>query len=83
LETLDNGKPLEEARGDVEQSILVLEYFAGWADKIHGDTIPADGDVMTLTRREPVGVVGRIADLVPYPFHSNAGILEKSRLGTE
>jgi aldehyde dehydrogenase (NAD+) len=64
LETLDNGKPLEEARGDVEQSILVLEYFAGWADKIHGDTIPADGDVMTLTRREPVGVVGRAADLI-------------------
>lgn len=60
LETLDNGKPLADALGDVDASVQVLEYFAGWADKIHGDTIPADGDVMTLTRREPVGVVGQI-----------------------
>ncbi len=62
----------------MEQSILVLEYFAGWADKIHGDTIPADGDVMTLTRREPVGVVGRVSDSVPFSFElldPSAGIL--------
>jgi acyl-CoA reductase-like NAD-dependent aldehyde dehydrogenase len=57
---LDNGKPLSDALGDVDAAIQVIEYFAGWADKIHGDTIPADGDVMTLTRREPVGVVGQI-----------------------
>ena len=60
LETLDNGKPLTDALGDIDASVQVIEYFAGWADKIHGDTIPADGDVMTLTRREPVGVVGQI-----------------------
>ncbi len=57
---MDNGKPLSDALGDVDQSVMVIEYFAGWSDKIHGDTIPADGDVMTLTRREPVGVVGQI-----------------------
>ena len=39
---------------------LIFRYFAGWADKIHGETIPIDGDFMTLTRKEPVGVVGQI-----------------------
>ncbi|XP_023323365.1 aldehyde dehydrogenase X, mitochondrial [Eurytemora carolleeae] len=60
LDTLDNGKPYQEALGDIEQSIDVIQYFAGWADKIHGDTIPADGNVMTITKKEPVGVVGQI-----------------------
>ncbi len=60
LETLDNGKPLANAHADVGLAVKVLQYFAGWADKIHGDTIPADGQVMTLTRRQPVGVVGQI-----------------------
>ena len=60
LDTVDNGKSLSSALADVEQSIDVLTYYAGWADKIHGDTIPADGQVMTYTRLEPVGVVGQI-----------------------
>ena len=60
LDTLDNGKTFSSAMADVEQSIEVLSYYAGWADKIHGDTIPADGQVMTYTRLEPVGVVGQI-----------------------
>ena len=60
LETVDNGKTFEDAIGDVDQSISTFNYFAGWADKIHGDTIPADGNVMTFTRPEPVGVVGQI-----------------------
>ena len=40
LETIDNGKPYADAMFDVEGSIECLRYFAGWADKIHGDTIP-------------------------------------------
>ena len=60
LDTVDNGKTFNDAKGDVDQSISTLEYFAGWADKVHGDTIPADGNVMTYTRKEPVGVVGQI-----------------------
>jgi len=60
LDTVDNGKTFESSLGDVDQSISTFQYFAGWADKIHGDTIPADGNVMTYTRMEPVGVVGQI-----------------------
>ena len=58
LDTVDNGKTMESAVGDVDQSISTFMYFGGWADKIHGDTIPTDGNVMTYTRMEPVGVVG-------------------------
>lgn len=41
LETLDNGKPLSAAMVDVKNSISEIRYYAGWADKIHGKTIPA------------------------------------------
>ena len=41
-------------------SISIFLYYAGWADKIHGDTIPTDGHVIPLTRLEPVAVVGQI-----------------------
>ena len=40
LDTVDNGKPYADAMFDVEGSVDCLRYFAGWADKIHGDTIP-------------------------------------------
>ena len=42
-----------------------LRYYAGWADKIHGQTIPIRGDYFCYTRREPVGVVGQI---IPWNF---------------
>src|SRR4051812_46400936 len=61
LETLDNGKPIREARtGDVPLVLDALRYYAGYADKIHGQTIPVRGNYFTYTRREPVGVVGQI-----------------------
>jgi aldehyde dehydrogenase (NAD+) len=60
LETLDNGKPYGDADFDISCAVDVFRYFAGWADKIHGDTIPTDGPFMTFTRKEPVGVVGAI-----------------------
>ncbi|RWS19354.1 aldehyde dehydrogenase X-like protein, partial [Leptotrombidium deliense] len=44
LETLDNGKPLASSQWDVEESIRVIRFHAGWADKIHGKTIPMDGN---------------------------------------
>jgi len=41
LETLDNGKPFGDAVGDIKNAARVLRYFAGVADKIVGQTIPA------------------------------------------
>jgi len=66
LETLDNGKPISDSRGaDIPLVIDCLRYYAGWADKIQGDTIPIRGDYLCYTRREPVGVVGQI---IPWNF---------------
>ena len=61
LETLDNGKPLSIAKAvDVTKTIACYRYFAGWADKVQGKTIPIDGDFFCYTRHEPVGVIGQI-----------------------
>lgn len=60
LETTDNGKPFQDAIGDMEHVIEVLKYYAGWCDKITGKTIPVDGSFFTFTRHEPVGVCGAI-----------------------
>ncbi len=66
LETLDNGKPISEAKAaDLPLTIDCLRYYAGYADKIHGQTIPVRGNYLTYTRREPVGVVGQI---IPWNF---------------
>ncbi|HWB08127.1 MAG TPA: aldehyde dehydrogenase family protein [Pirellulales bacterium] len=66
LETLDNGKPIRDAKGaDLPLSIDCLRYYAGFADKIHGQTIPVRGNYFTYTRREPVGVAGQI---IPWNF---------------
>uniref|UniRef100_A0ABD2X0J8 Aldehyde dehydrogenase domain-containing protein n=1 Tax=Trichogramma kaykai TaxID=54128 RepID=A0ABD2X0J8_9HYME len=60
IETLDNGKTFESSKGDIGASCSVLRYYAGWCDKIHGQTIPADNGFFSMTRKEPVGVVGQI-----------------------
>ncbi|GBM27672.1 Retinal dehydrogenase 2 [Araneus ventricosus] len=60
LEVLNNGKPYGEAYFDIECTIACIEYYAGYADKIHGKTIPADGDAFSFTRMEPKGVCGQI-----------------------
>ncbi len=66
LETLDNGKPVKDARNaDLPLTIDCLRYYAGFADKIHGQTIPVRGNYFSYTRREPVGVVGQI---IPWNF---------------
>ncbi len=66
LETLDNGKPIFESRYvDVPMVAEVFRYYAGWSNKIHGETIPVRGPFLNYTLREPVGVVGAI---VPWNF---------------
>uniref|UniRef100_A0AAY4E5V1 Aldehyde dehydrogenase domain-containing protein n=1 Tax=Denticeps clupeoides TaxID=299321 RepID=A0AAY4E5V1_9TELE len=61
LESLDSGKPFLSALFvDLQATIRTLRYYAGWADKIHGLTIPTDGDYFTFTRNEPIGVCGQI-----------------------
>lgn len=60
LETIDCGKPFSWAVMDMKGSAGFLRYYAGYADKIHGKTIPIDGDHFSYTRIEPVGVVGAI-----------------------
>jgi acyl-CoA reductase-like NAD-dependent aldehyde dehydrogenase len=61
LESLDNGKPLAVARGDIAASINHLRYYAGWPTKIEGETIPVSArDVLCYTVREPVGVCALI-----------------------
>ena len=66
LESLDNGKPIADARAaDLPLVIDCLRYYAGYADKIHGQTIPIRGKYFAYTRKEPVGVVGQI---IPWNF---------------
>ncbi len=66
LESLDNGKPRHIAlAADLPLSIACYRYYAGWADKIQGKTIPIAGDYFCYTRHEPVGVVGQI---IPWNF---------------
>jgi aldehyde dehydrogenase (NAD+) len=66
LESLDNGKPVRDARhADFPLVVDCLRYYAGWADKIQGRTIPIRGNHFCYTRREPVGVVGQI---IPWNF---------------
>jgi aldehyde dehydrogenase (NAD+) len=66
LESLDNGKPYGVAKAaDLPLTIACYRYYAGWADKIQGKTIPIDGDYLCYTRHEPVGVV---AQIIPWNF---------------
>jgi aldehyde dehydrogenase (NAD+) len=66
LETLDNGKPIFESRYvDMPMVAEVFRYFAGWATKIHGETVPVKGPFLNYTLREPIGVV---AAIVPWNF---------------
>jgi aldehyde dehydrogenase (NAD+) len=66
LETLHNGKPITESRHvEIPMAAECLQYFAGWADKVHGETVPVKGGQLVYTLREPVGVV---AAIVPWNF---------------
>uniref|UniRef100_A0A8D3CX10 aldehyde dehydrogenase (NAD(+)) n=1 Tax=Scophthalmus maximus TaxID=52904 RepID=A0A8D3CX10_SCOMX len=66
LEALDSGKVFLMAYFvDLMATIKTLRYYGGWADKIHGKTIPVDGEYFTYTRHEPIGVCGQI---IPWNF---------------
>jgi aldehyde dehydrogenase (NAD+) len=66
LETMDNGKPFHVAMAaDLPLTIACYRYYAGWADKLQGKTIPVSGDYFCYTRHEPIGVVGQI---IPWNF---------------
>ncbi|HEU4656560.1 MAG TPA: aldehyde dehydrogenase family protein, partial [Capillimicrobium sp.] len=65
LETLDNGKTLAEARGDVAGVARVLSYYAGWPTKLTGDVLNTDRRFLAMAVGEPVGVCGQI---VPWNY---------------
>ncbi|KAM0984101.1 hypothetical protein ACFX13_011752 [Malus domestica] len=66
LETWDNGKPFEQAaKIEVPMVVRFFRYYAGFADKIHGLTVPADGEYHVQTLHEPIGVAGQI---IPWNF---------------
>jgi aldehyde dehydrogenase (NAD+) len=66
LESLDNGKPFAVAKAaDLSLTVACYRYYAGWADKLQGKTIPVNGDYFSYTRHEPIGVVGQI---IPWNF---------------
>ncbi|KAJ6334332.1 hypothetical protein OIU78_011261 [Salix suchowensis] len=66
LETWDNGKPYEQAANtEIPMTVRLFRYYAGWADKIHGLTVPADGPYHVQTLHEPIGVAGQI---IPWNF---------------
>ncbi|MDZ4804530.1 MAG: aldehyde dehydrogenase family protein [Candidatus Eisenbacteria bacterium] len=66
LESLDNGKPFFESRRiDVPLAVEALRYYAGWANKVHGEVLPVRGQFHTYTRHEPLGVV---AAITPWNF---------------
>ena len=65
LESRDTGKPLAQGRADIAALARYLEFYAGGADKVHGETIPIAGDFVALTLREPHGVV---AGIIPWNY---------------
>jgi aldehyde dehydrogenase (NAD+) len=65
LESLNCGKTITDARGDLQGVVNTLRYYAGWADKIEGKTVPVRGNFLSYTLRQPVGVVGQI---IPWNF---------------
>jgi len=65
LESLNCGKTIVDARGDLQGVVNTLRYYAGWADKIEGRTVPVRGSFLSYTLRQPVGVVGQI---IPWNF---------------
>jgi aldehyde dehydrogenase (NAD+) len=66
IDALDAGKPVTSSlRVDIPAAVDCFEYYAGWADKLHGETVPVRGPYFTYLQRQPVGVVGQI---IPWNF---------------
>ena len=60
LESQDNGRPIRETSAQAGIIPRWFRYFAGWADKIEGETIPVEGPYLNYTVRVPLGVIGQI-----------------------
>jgi aldehyde dehydrogenase (NAD+) len=71
LESRDVGKPLRQARADVEAAARYFEFYAGIADKLGGSTIPLGPGLLDYTVREPIGVSGQIIPF-NYPLQNTA-----------
>ncbi|NEE03377.1 aldehyde dehydrogenase family protein [Phytoactinopolyspora halotolerans] len=91
LEAIVAGKPLNDARAEVAKVAEMFEYYAGWADKQHGEVIPVPTSHLNYTRREPYGVVAAITpwnapiftagwQLAPALAAGNAMVLKPSEL---
>ncbi|ACL60343.1 aldehyde dehydrogenase family protein [Methylobacterium nodulans] len=91
LEALTAGKPLRDCRVEATKVAEMFEYYAGWADKLHGDVIPVPTSHLNYTRREPMGVVLQITpwnapvftcgwQLAPALAAGNAVLLKPSEL---
>ncbi len=65
IETLDNGKPVAQAGGEMVAVAETFRYYAGWANKVYGDTNPTAANMFSYTLREPIGVCGQI---IPWNF---------------
>ncbi|KAI1825338.1 aldehyde dehydrogenase [Xylaria intraflava] len=65
VESLDNGKSINMARGDVGAVAGCIRYYGGWADKIHGKVIDINPDTFHYSKQEPLGVCGQI---IPWNF---------------
>jgi aldehyde dehydrogenase (NAD+) len=91
LESFAAGKPIRDTRVEVAKVVEMFEYYAGWADKLHGEVIPVPTTHLTYTRREPLGVVLQITpwnapiftcgwQLAPALATGNAVVLKPSEL---
>jgi aldehyde dehydrogenase (NAD+) len=66
LESLDNGKLYTESYHDaVGEAVDIFEYYAGWTDKYYGENNPVEGNFLSITTRDPIGVCGQI---LPFNF---------------
>lgn len=65
VESLDNGKAISMAKGDVGAAAGCLRYYGGWADKIEGKVVDTSHDTFNYIRKEPIGVCGQI---IPWNF---------------
>ncbi|MFC6767817.1 aldehyde dehydrogenase family protein [Natrinema soli] len=68
LESLDQGKPLSQAKSDIESAARYFEYYAGAADKLEGTSVPVGPEQVDFTVREPYGVS---AQITPWNFPAN------------
>ncbi|MAX33051.1 MAG: aldehyde dehydrogenase [Halomonadaceae bacterium] len=67
LECADTGKPISQARADIAACARYFRFYAGGADKLHGETIPFETDYAVMTLREPFGVC---AQIIPWNYPS-------------